>query len=58
MHLFYIAPFPKTKSDQRCSSKYEINKNTLHKKFRPTQYRTTEQSKKITGFKSVTVKFK
>ena len=33
-------------------------RKTLRKKLRPTQYTITEQSKKITGFKSVNVKFK
>ena len=36
----------------------KLTKNTLHKKCRPPQYTTTEQLKKITGFKSVNVKFK
>ena len=38
----------------------KLTKKTLpvHKKFRPTQYTTTEQSEKITGFKGVNVKFK
>ena len=36
----------------------KLIKTTLHKKFRPVQYTTTEQSKKISGFKSVNVKFK
>ena len=35
-----------------------LTKKTLHKKFRPTQYRTSEKLKKITSFKSVNVKFK
>ena len=36
----------------------KLTKKTLHKKFRPTHCKTTEQSKKITGLKSVNVKFK
>ena len=36
----------------------KLTKKTIHKKFRPTQNTTSEQSKKITGFKSVNVIFK
>ena len=35
----------------------KLTKRTVRKKFGPTQYTTTEQSKKITGFKNVNVKF-
>ena len=36
----------------------KLTKKTPHKKFRPTQYRTTRQSKKVIGFKSVNITFK
>ena len=35
----------------------KLTKKTQHKKFWPTQYRTSQQSKKITGFNSVNVMF-
>ena len=40
---------------KRALQNTKLTKKTLHKKFRPTQYTTTEQSKKITGFKNVNV---
>ena len=53
-----IVPFPEINQIKGALQNMKLSKKAPHKKFRPTQYRISEQSKKITGFKSVNVKFK
>ena len=47
-----IAAFPKLNQIKDALQNTKLTKKTLQKKFRPTQYRTFEQSKKTKGFKS------
>ena len=53
-----LALFPEMNQSKGALQNTKLTKKTLHKKFRLTHCRTSEQSKEITGFKSVNVKFK
>ena len=54
----YIAPFPEMNQIKGALQNMKRTKTTLHKKFRPTQYKNIELSKKITCIKNENVKLK